>query len=341
MPLTAGEKFLLAQVDPFEPRCFGAKIPDTAVIPTVALYNSQLYTPTLTTATNQNCYAFLPTYNAGIIPATEGAASWTWGAAYAGGVDWNKATDFKATFEAVRPVAFGIRLTSSVAPTTATGFVHIAIATETFNNASTWPFAQTIAAMQDYPFYRRVTLASLTQSPLTVINKYVDETAFRFSGADTQGVNKSATNPGADPAEFHIPWSWGQILIAVEGMPSTQPLSLELIMHSECIPKQTGVVQGNPAAPSNPGILASVAHMSANIDATHTEDQQEGYVNQALNLAAQGASDAFGQYSQGASAAIGRAAYSFGYGATVSAVGALARGIMGVNNDPNRLALIR
>jgi len=335
MPLTPGEKFLLAQVDPFEPRCYGAKIPDTAVIPTVAIYNSQLYTPLLTTATNVNCYAFLPTYNAGIIPATEGAASWTWPATFTGGLDWNKASDFKATFEAVRPVAYGIRLSSSVAPTTATGFVHIAIATETFDNATSWPFGTTITALQDYPFYRRVTLASLTQSPLTIINKYVDETAFRFSGADTQGVQ----NAGA--MMFHIPWSWGQILIAVENMPSVQPLSCEMIMHSECIPKQTGIVQGTPAAPSEPSILASVAHMSANVDATHTEDQQDSYVQQALNVAAQGASDAFGHYATSAHAAIGRAAYTFGYGATASALGSLTRGVLGINNNPNRLALIR
>lgn len=337
--LTPGDRFLLAQIDPFDTRSYGAKIPDSATVPSVALGNIQLYNPTLTTGTNARAWAFLPTYTSGIIPSTEtGATSWGWTASFGGSVNWDKRTDFSNTFELCRPTGHAVRISSAVAPTSAVGFVHIAVATEAFNGTSTWPFATDFGKMADYPFYRRVTLASLTQSPLTIINKYTDETAFRYSGADTGGVNTGAT--GADPAEFHIPWSWGAIMIAVESVNSTAPLSLEMVMHHECIPKNTGVVQGSAAAVNTPSILTAAAHVSANLDATHTEDQQDSYISQAINLAAQGASDVLGGVSESVGNVVRNVAYNAGASATQAALSVLGRGIGGVNNNPNRLAIM-
>lgn len=338
--LDPGEKFLLGQADPFEPKVIGAKIPDSNTVPSVAVPTTQLSTPNLTSGAGVvDCVAFLPWLTNSIIDATSGVGAWTWPAAYTGaGVgDWNNASAFRTSFELGRPVAHGIRLSSSVAPTSATGFIHIAVAYESFNASATWPFATTIAAMSGYSWYKRVTLASLTQTPLTIVNKYVDETAFRYSGADTGGTESAL------PMEFHVPFGWGAILIACEGIPSTSPVQAEMILHAEAIPKNSSVIQGNSAAAYSPAIIGASAQMTSNTDFTHTEDNQQEHLATALgNAAVQGLADAGSALLNNA---ILPGVRSFAYNAAgrAAAVGlaALSRGIGGVNNDPNRLALMR
>jgi len=217
--LDPGQKFLLAQADPFEPRCLGAKIPDSNTVPSVPVALSELFNITTASAGDGRCFAFIPTFSTSIVSSTTaGPSSWTWGAVFAGGANWTKRTTFATSFEVTRPVAHGIRLSCNNAPTTTTGYVHIAVAVESFRNSTTWPYATDVAGLSGYSWYKRVTLASLTQSPLTVINKYIDETAFRYVGADTNAVQN------ATELMFHVPWSWGAILIAVEGAATTTPL---------------------------------------------------------------------------------------------------------------------
>ena len=66
--------------------------------------------------------------------------------------------------------------------------------------------------MRDLPFYRKVTLASLTQSPLTVVNKFLDQTAFRYTDPSEQSAGYANTSRG----NFHITHSWATIFVAVE-----------------------------------------------------------------------------------------------------------------------------
>ena len=72
-----------------------------------------------------------------------------------------------------------------------------------------------------FAVYRKVTLASLTQSPLTVVNKFLDQTAFRY--IDTTEATAGFTN--ASRANFHITHSWGTIFVALDG---AQVLQLRL-----------------------------------------------------------------------------------------------------------------
>jgi len=340
--LTPGDKFLLAQADPFEPKCLGAKIPDSNTVPSVAAPLTELYSLTTTAAGDGKCVAFLPSVNSSIIASTAASStSWTW-ATFASGTgvsNWTKVTDFRATFEASRPVAHGIRITCNNAPTTTTGYVHVAVAFEAYNNVTTWPFATDIAGLSGYSWYKRVTLASLTQSPLTVINKYCDETAFRYSGADTAGVSN------ATPMEFHIPYSWGAILIAVEGAATTTPIQCEMILHSEGIPKQQAFLVGSNAAPYSPAVLGATSHMVANTDFTHTEAEQGEYISTALGTALQqGASGAVSAAVQNiAIPAARQVGYNLAGRAISMGVAGLASlaGIGGVNNNPERLSLTR
>jgi len=334
--LTPGQKFLIAQADPFEPRALGCKIPDSSTQPSTSIACQELSTfPTVgTPATDVSAVAYVPGVTSSIIPATSGVAAWTWPAAFAGN-SWSKRSDLITSVECARPVAHGLRISSAVSPTTATGFVHLACAVETVNaGATTHQYATTIAQMSGYSWYKRVTLASLTQTPLTIINKYVDETAFRYLGIDTV-----ASAAGATGNTFHIPLSWGALIIAVEGVPTSLPIQVEMMLHLECIPQKTGVLSGSNAASSSPSLLAGAASISSQTDFAHTEDQQDSYVATALSNAAAGAGDAGNAFM---SNVIAPAAYGAGRSAANAAMGAAMTGIagiMGVNANPARLAL--
>jgi len=333
-PMDAGEKFAALQMDPFEVQNFGGKIPDSNTVPSVAVSNSELFPITLTTGTNTKCYAYFPSVTWAQATATEGVTSWSWPATFGGATNFSKRTDYGTTYELDRPVAHGIRITSGVAPTDASGFVHIAIAYESWLGESTWAFPSTPQGLSSYQWYKRVSLASLTQTPITICNKYIDETAFRYRSAIAQPVDN------AGQTNFHTGGGWGAILIAVEGGSAgiLNPCNIEWIYHSECVPKSTGVASGSPAAPFNPTVMSGTSNMVANTDLTHTEINQASYVQQARQMFAQGAgqasSDIFSNY---VAPAISRAGY-----AAVSGGAYLASrqfGIGGVNNNPNRLAL--
>jgi len=334
--LSPGQKFLLAQGDPFEPRALGCKIPDSSTQPSVPIACQELSGGPVVTvpATDVSAIAYLPGLSNSILQATSGGGSWTWPVLFTGS-NWNKRTDVVAAVEAARPVAHGLRISSNTAPTSATGYVHLALAIETINNGvTTWPYATSIAQMSGYSWYKRVTLASLTQTPLTIINKYVDETAFRYLGIDGP-----VAALGANANTFHIPLSWGALLIAVEGVPSTQPVQVEMMLHLECIPKNVGVLSGSSAAPSSPGLLASAASVSSKTDFAHTEDQQDSYMAQVAHNALAGAADAGNAFNQNVILPIVRRAGNAAVNAALSAAIAGVGGIVGVNSNPRRLQL--
>lgn len=90
-----------------------------------------------------------------------------WGATYAANsTNRSKRTAYDAAIELTRPVAHAVRLSCPLAPTQASGFVHMALATETNWGSTLWQFPNTVAQMSGCQHYKRVTLASLTQSLL-------------------------------------------------------------------------------------------------------------------------------------------------------------------------------
>jgi len=338
--ISAGDRWSLAQLNPFNPRAFGGKIPDSNTVPSCAVALNDLVSLPLTVATNVNCWAFLPRVQRGrTIQATEGAASWTWAAAYGGNTSFSKATDYTAAYELDRPVAHGVRISSSVPPTTAQGFVHIAIAYESFanNGATTWPFPTTIAGLANYQFYKRVTLASLTQTPIVVVNKYMDETAFRYSDcSDVTGSGGAATGT---LQTFHTFFSWGAILIAVEGVNSLSPINAEVLLHTEAIPKSTGAVSGTPAAVANGNLMGATSYMVANTGESFNGQEQDSYMARGAQAFQTGLEQA-GNYAR---TELNRRARNYAQDLFANIVGGFvgagAAGIGGVNNDPNRLAL--
>jgi len=336
--LDPGSKFIIANADPFEPKGIGAKIPDSNTVPSIACALTDLVSLSLTTATNKKCWAFLPGVNSSRVESAEGAAAWTWPAAFGGTSDWTQALALQSAAELTRPVAHGIRISCAQAPTSTTGFVHLAVAYESFNNQTTWPFATTIGQLANYPWYKRVTLASLTQSPLTVINKYVDETAFRYLGSDSGSV------ANATPLEFHVPFGWGAILIAVEGGSATNALQLESILHIEGIPKQSSVIQGTTAAAYSPGIMKATARMVSQSEFSHTEQNQAEYFGSSIAAAIGSGVSSAGNVAlenilkpMAMKAGYNLAGHAISYGLA----GLASLGVMGVNSNPERLSLTR
>jgi len=336
--LTPSAKFIMAQLDPFDAACQGAKIPDSNTIPSVA--NLDIEIEPLTTTPTANFLvgkAFRPNYTWATVSLTPGV-NLTNPAAWGGGISRQKRAAYIAAAELTRPVAHALRLSSSLSPTTASGFVHICLTTEAIApNVTTWDYPVTVAEMTGCQFYKRVTLASLTQSPLTVINKWIDDTGFRY-------VNPTSNNAeNGTQSSFQTDGGWCAIVVVVEGAPvSSTALSIEHLLMTEFIPDKKGVLIGTQAASNSPETMSAVAEVSTTQTPFHTEAEQDSYIQRGVNAVAQGAAQ-HGEavFQQVAVPLLQRAG---GYAATVAMNMAAAAmsgrgGIGGVNNNPNRLSI--
>ncbi|AYP28703.1 MAG: putative capsid protein [Cressdnaviricota sp.] len=279
--------FLMAHVDPFLPVVRGVKVPDTNTMESDTFVCADEYSATITSGTAVKAFAFNPAITSSCVPSVEGAGAWTWPVTYTGGIDVVQLGNIQAASTAYRTVAHGIRISSTLAATAATGFVHVAIYSPATFGEATWPFPTTIGQMRDLPFYRKVTLSSLTQSPLTVVNKFLDQTAFRYYDAreTTAGYANSSKN------FFQITHSWATIFVAIEGAPAASTcLGIEMILHGEAICKAGSSNSASPAAPGNPGLMAAAGTMAANTPATHFESEQGSVFQQATDAIQEGLS---------------------------------------------------
>lgn len=342
--LTPTAKFALAQLDPFEPRCLGAKVPDTNTMPSIA--NADTDQVTLagpTTNGNLIAIAFNPSYQSAINAATEGAGSVSWTTTFS---KRRNADNVVASVEAIRPVAHAVRMVSPLAPTSTTGFVHVGISVESRVNSAVGvapDYPTTINQMTGLAYYKRFTLASLTQSPVTIINKWIDEIAFRYEDPrSTYAFVGSASTPNTSQLQFQS--GWGTLIVMVEGQPTTAttPISFEHVLLSECLPKKDAWVLGTQAAPNSPGTMSAVSVMTAETDFAHTEAQQDTYIQEGLRAFERGASVAGERVWNDVAAPLltrfGTAVVNTGVAMAFNALNGRG-GIPGVNSNPGRLAL--
>lgn len=336
--LTASQKFIMAQLDPFDTNSVnGAKIPDSNTIPSIANTDIDIINVvTSAVGTDIVGHAFRPQYTWGTISGTAGAAV-NWGAGYVtNAANRSKRTAYVTAIELTRPVAHGIRISSPVAPTAASGFVHMALSTETTLSTATWQYPTTIAQMSNCQFYKRVTLASLTQSPITVINKWIDDTAFRYVSPNTDLVSTNASG-------FQTDYGWANIVIIVEGAPvSSTVLSVEHILLSEAIPQKDGVLIGSVAAANSPETMSAAGDLSTSQEPFHTEAEQDSYISRGISAVAQGAAahgeNVFNQVAVPLLQRVGQ--YGVNVAANMAMLAMTGRGgIAGVNNNANRLML--
>jgi len=337
--LTPSQKFMLAQIDPFDSKAAGAKIPDSNMMPSIANHDTDIVRGLGPSGTNTvAAWAFRPSYTGAVVIGSAGATDVSWGANWAANaVGRSKQAAYAGQIELTRPVAHGLRLTSPLAPTSATGFVHIGLATESTLSETTWTYPTNPGDMANLQFYKRVTLASLTQTPLTAINKWLDDTAFRYSSP-----NGFVTGSGS--AEFQTDLSWATIIVLLEGVqtPATTCLSFEHLLLSEGIPQRNGVFVGSQAAANSPATLAAVSSAQSGIDPFHNESQQDSYMNQGMSALASGAAAAgelvFNTIALPLLEKVGFATVATAATTTVNAIMGVG-GISGVNSNPRRISI--
>lgn len=341
--LTPGAKFALAQLDPFEPKCLGAKIPDSNTMPSIANQDIDQDSVSSGTSGQLAAVAYLPGYQDSKYAATPGTAV-TWSSTV---ISRRNLASITTAIEAFRPVAHAVRISSGLAPTAATGFLHIGLAVEAYRNdelagGAIPDLPKSVSDMTGLAHYKRVTIASLTQSPLTIINKWIDETAFRYCDVDAKNSYVgNATNSFF--TSFNFNQSWGFIVLMLEGAPASQPvIAVEHLLMSEMLPRKEGFLIGTQAAPHSSGTMSAVSSMVQETDFGHTEAQQESYIQQGINELARGAAIAGAQvYNNIAAPLLQRAGQSVVNTAANYALNAVMGrgGIPGVNSNPNRLAL--
>lgn len=335
--LSPSQKFMFAQLDPFDTKSSGAKIPDSNMMPSITNTDTDVISfASSATATDLRAIAFRPAYANATVIGNAGATV-NWGVAFAtNSFTRSKFTQYSAQIELTRPVAHAIRVTSPVAPTSATGFVHLGISTEAFLAKTTWELPTSVAAMANLQFYKRVTLASLTQTPLTMINKWIDDTAFRYSAPNSAAAT-------ADNNEFQTDLGWGIMVVMIEGVPTgTNVLSFEHILLSEGIPQRDGVFIGSQAAPNSPGVLSATSSAISSIEPFHNEAQQESHVQQGLNALYEGGKAAGTQvFTNAVLPLLQRFGYATAGTALTMAANQLAGvgGIQGVNSNAGRLTM--
>lgn len=313
-------RFTLANINPFDSRADGAKVPDSNTYPSIPLKIEDEFTLTTDAVNGLAVRAFRPYVKGTVVSGTaSGASSWTWAAAYGGTTDSTRQNSVQSNTTFIRPVAHGIRLYAPTAPTSTTGFVHVCIFPQS-ELGTTWAFPSTISAMNNAMFYQRFPLAMLTQKSVTVVNKFLDVSATRYvdpaSDVAAQATDVTFQTEG-----------WAAIIVAVESTgTSTNALVVESLIHLEGIPWVSGVNAATPAAPFSIQSLESVSRMAGQTPAAFVQGEEETYFNQAAQAAGAGMRSVLNSY-------VGPVAYAAGRYAANAGLNYVGRGISGVTSS--------
>jgi len=317
-------KFVLAQLDPFSDKVAGAKIPDSNTQPSATAIVEDSWDMSVGATYGSNVTVLRPFVTATQVnPATVASAtSWTWTAAFGGTANSSKNSTVVSNNILVRPVAFGARISCAQSPNNVTGFIHICLAPINDQGASTWSYPTSISDMQNSPFYKRYPLATLTQRPLKVVAKILDENAYRYVGPASP-VDGTTTHTTLHHS------GWAPIMIAVTGaVLSSQPISIESSLHLETIPSVSSSIGTSPAASNDSRQMERATNVSTHMPAGFLEgmiDASGNYVNNAQQRLATMANDLVSRSYAGAS----EYAYSYGQSAAQNAVAALGAYFLG------------
>jgi len=309
-------KFTLAQLDPFAEKVAGVKIPDVNTQPSSTVVVEDERAITADAVYGIGAVMFRPTLAKNNVGATASAASaWTWASGYGGGTSSSKLASISGNNTAIRVCAHGVRITSALAPTSVTGYVHIAIVTESDFLKSTWSAPTSISDMQTSQWYKRIPLAVLTQKPYKVVNKILDHNAFRYFDPNSD-LAESATD-----LMLHTT-GWANILIAVSGVGvGLTALSIESVIHLETLPSPGSAQTVTPAASASSAAVEQATNVANSTPAV----REEGMFADILNNAA-GALNEYGNQLYGASV---EGARSAGYNAIQGLGGAAYNWLVG------------
>lgn len=313
-------KFTLAQLDPFSEKVNGVKIPDVNTQPSSTVVVEDTF-DLVNDVNGLACQVFRPTLQkAQVIALQNTSNSWAWSAAYGNSFASSKATTITSNNTAIRSCAHGVRITCSLAPTTVTGFVHIAIVTESEFNHTTWTLPTSVAQLQTSQWYKRIPLAVLTQKPFKVVNKIVDPNGFRYY--DPSSSLTGAIGGNGD-LQLHTS-GWANIIVCTTGVAAgLTSVSVESILHLETLPSPGSAQTVTPAANASSAAVEQATNVANSTPAVH----EEGMFDSMYNSAAEGAR-AFGNDLYDASV---RGAQAAGYQAVMGLGGAAYNWLHGTN----------
>jgi len=276
-----GDKYILSQADPFDENVDGVKIPDANAQPSVALKCEDTFDTTLGATYGCTAQAFnpaLPATRVRPVPASD--TSWTWFGSFTGNDGASKLTQARTDFEMLRPVAHAIRITSGLAPTAAKGFIHVCVHSQSLYQSNTWTYPTSVSLMQNVPGYKRIPIGRLTAEGLTVVNRPLDVTSQRYIDSDSPVYAEAGT------MEFQTGLQWCSIIVAVTGCDvSSTPISVESIIHLECIPRATAVSMSTPSAKYNVQALAAAANAQAKTSPSALDSEKPARKQSALENA--------------------------------------------------------
>lgn len=280
-----GDKYIKSFINPFNDDVLGVKIPDSNAQPSIPLRCLDSFDRTVDATYGVVAGAFnaCPQQNHVVSQTAPSSSSWTWAAGFTGYNNVAKVNNITTDQEMYRPVAHGIRITSGLAPTAATGFLHVCVFSQALYNQSTWTYPTSISQMQQVPGYKRVPLGRLTSEGLLVVNRPMDVTAQRYVDSDSPGFASAGT------MEFQSGLQWCSIVYAVTGAPvSSTPITIESVLHIECIPRATAIGQATPAAKYNTGALGGASNAASKATSAVLDSEKGQRAAQVAQAAATG-----------------------------------------------------
>lgn len=296
---THDRKFIHAQIDPFDDEATGVKIPDANAMPSLTQKAEDYFSLPLAALETCTCWAVNVIAGNMLVQATGSAGTtWVWPAAFAATAASNKTNAIFNESAAYRTVAQGARLTCGLAPTTLTGFVHLALYINSTYAQATWDLPTSVAQMANLPGYKRIPLSRLTSEGISIINKSLDCTAQRYMDSNTTNQIPVA----ATYNEFHVPHQWATILVAVDGVPvASTPLAFEVATHWETIPRPTSVNIARQAAAYSPQALGAASSVGAKADPVFLDSTKGQRIQQGFEAAGKGIAKVAGVAGKGTS----------------------------------------
>lgn len=277
---TPASAFACGQINPFDHRSVGGKIPDFCNMPTGCL----TYKASTVVVTDAAGYAagFFSTPDRGvwhIRPSAIVAGTITWASVGTSTLpNWSATSSF---FDMHRTVSYGIRVTCDQSLLNASGHVYLACAPlDLYNEVygyTDMPISE--SEMESIQGVVKISIAELATRPFIVPAKIQDAgiTGFLDTNAPAAAENSIPSGVG-----------WSAIVYYVSGASaSTNLLSFEYIAHLEVLvgPGSNGILEASTCC-YNPEVLAVVSSITANNPTAHADnsDTVDGYLNKIEGL---------------------------------------------------------
>ena len=291
-------QFLAANLNPFDMVSRGVRCPDTNSTPSSGFHvldsgyvNASNLSTTVANGLIMN--VFRPYVNNPVVLAsTSSTSAVAWTANLVQNIQAAKYAAVLGQYELFRAVAHGVKLTCPLAPTAAAGNIHICLYTpRQITSGTTFPYPTSVAEMRECPFYQKFTLASLTQNPICIANKFCDITGFRYyqPGVSDQVADTTAAVAGVN----QVPGGWMHIIVALDGTGLTSrdsgAIQFENLVHCEGQAIYSGLNGDNNAEPSNSMVLDGTAAAIAQMDPVYADTASDvtRHVNKGVALFAQ------------------------------------------------------